>query len=203
MAHSPISRPDPFDAGEANSAPHSFANDSSHDLEEALSLTDLAATLSEHGGGSLSADLALDIILNDIVEQTRLATNASAAAIALVQGNEIVCRATTGENAPGLGVRLDAHSGLSGACVQTKECQRCDDTETDSRVDFDVCSQLGVRSILVYPVLKQGQLVGVTEIFSPRPNAFSEIMRHAIALNGSFFNTHRMLQQYVMNAYFL
>jgi starch phosphorylase len=27
-------------------------------------------------------------------------------------------------------------------------------------------------------------------------------MRHAIALNGSYFNTQRMLQQYVLNAYF-
>ena len=31
---------------------------------------------------------------------------------------------------------------------------------------------------------------------------FLDIMRHAIALNGSFFNTHRMLQQYVLKAYF-
>ncbi|MDX2213799.1 MAG: hypothetical protein SFY66_10990, partial [Oculatellaceae cyanobacterium bins.114] len=28
-----------------------------------------------------------------------------------------------------------------------------------------------------------------------------EIMRHTIALNASFFNTHRMVQQYVTNAY--
>jgi glycogen phosphorylase len=28
------------------------------------------------------------------------------------------------------------------------------------------------------------------------------IMRSAIALNGSFFNTQRMLEQYVLNAYF-
>jgi starch phosphorylase len=27
------------------------------------------------------------------------------------------------------------------------------------------------------------------------------VMRYAIALNGSFFNTHRMLQQYVLKAY--
>jgi len=27
------------------------------------------------------------------------------------------------------------------------------------------------------------------------------VMRHSIALNGSFFNTHRMLQQYVLKAY--
>ena len=31
---------------------------------------------------------------------------------------------------------------------------------------------------------------------------FIDVMRHAIALNGSFFNTQRMLQQYVLNAYF-
>jgi len=31
---------------------------------------------------------------------------------------------------------------------------------------------------------------------------FIEIMRHAIALNGSFFNTQRMVQQYVLKAYF-
>jgi len=27
-------------------------------------------------------------------------------------------------------------------------------------------------------------------------------MKHAIAFNASFFNTHRMVQEYVMNAYF-
>jgi starch phosphorylase len=32
---------------------------------------------------------------------------------------------------------------------------------------------------------------------------FTEIMRHSIALNGSFFNTQRMMQEYVMKAYFL
>ena len=31
---------------------------------------------------------------------------------------------------------------------------------------------------------------------------FIDIMRHAIALNGSFFNTQRMMQQYVLRAYF-
>jgi starch phosphorylase len=32
-------------------------------------------------------------------------------------------------------------------------------------------------------------------------DGFLDVMRHAIALNGSFFNTHRMLQQYVVKAY--
>lgn len=35
-----------------------------------------------------------------------------------------------------------------------------------------------------------------------RPDAYVEVMRSAIAVNGSFFNTQRMLAQYVLNAYF-
>ncbi|WP_435549478.1 alpha-glucan family phosphorylase [Desulfobacterium sp. N47] len=43
----------------------------------------------------------------------------------------------------------------------------------------------------------------VIPAFYNNRDRFIEIMRHAIALNGSFFNTQRMLQQYVTNAYFL
>jgi glycogen phosphorylase len=34
------------------------------------------------------------------------------------------------------------------------------------------------------------------------PFAYAEVMRYAISLNGSFFNTQRMVEQYVRNAYF-
>ncbi len=33
-------------------------------------------------------------------------------------------------------------------------------------------------------------------------DSWIEVMRHSIAMNGSFFNTHRMVEQYVSNAYF-
>jgi starch phosphorylase len=42
----------------------------------------------------------------------------------------------------------------------------------------------------------------VIPLFYRRKMQFIEVMRHAIALNGSFFNTHRMVQQYVLKAYF-
>jgi starch phosphorylase len=42
----------------------------------------------------------------------------------------------------------------------------------------------------------------VVPLFYGDRNGFIDVMRHAIALNGSFFNTHRMLQQYVLKAYF-
>jgi starch phosphorylase len=41
----------------------------------------------------------------------------------------------------------------------------------------------------------------ILPMFYGRPEAYRAVMRSAIALNGSFFNTQRMLRQYAQNAY--
>ncbi len=41
----------------------------------------------------------------------------------------------------------------------------------------------------------------ILPMFYAMPYAFATVMRNAIAVNGSYFNTHRMVQQYAMNAY--
>jgi starch phosphorylase len=41
----------------------------------------------------------------------------------------------------------------------------------------------------------------VLPLFYKEPEKFAEVMRSAIVLNGSFFNTQRMIEQYVKNAY--
>jgi glycogen phosphorylase len=42
----------------------------------------------------------------------------------------------------------------------------------------------------------------ILPMFYGLPQAYAEVMRNAIALNGSFFNTQRMVDQYVRNAYY-
>lgn len=42
----------------------------------------------------------------------------------------------------------------------------------------------------------------ILPIFYRDRDRFVDVMRHCIALNGSFFNTHRMIQEYVLKAYF-
>ena len=42
----------------------------------------------------------------------------------------------------------------------------------------------------------------VVPLFYQQPDRFVDVMRQAIALNGSFFNTQRMVLQYVQKAYF-
>jgi starch phosphorylase len=45
------------------------------------------------------------------------------------------------------------------------------------------------------------KLEQIIPMFYERRTAWTDVMRHAIALNASYFNTHRMVQQYVTNAY--
>jgi glycogen phosphorylase len=42
----------------------------------------------------------------------------------------------------------------------------------------------------------------ILPMFYQRPTAYAEVMRSAIAINGSFFNTQRMVAQYLANAYY-
>jgi TonB family protein len=167
-------QPDPSDSRHTTDESPRLAATHAGPRDLSLSLTELAHTLSDHTGGLASAELALDLVLHEIVEQARLVTNASGAAIALVRGEEMVCRATSGGNAPGLGVRLDTRRGLSGLCVLSRQAQICADTEHDPRVDVEACRQLGVRSILVVPILEGSDLLGVFEIFSPQRRTFGD-----------------------------
>ena len=130
-----------------------------------------------------AADVVVEGVIGEITEQFRLReileeacvlTGATGAAIALARGKELVCLATAGADAPDLGVCLDPNSGLSGSCIQNRQLQRCDDTETDPRVDPEACRQLGVRSIAVLPLVRGNELLGVFEILSSSPNAFGQ-----------------------------
>jgi TonB family protein len=139
---------------------------------------DLAAKFAAHSGGAFSSELtvelALEIVFNEIVEQACLATGATGAAIVLERDGEMVCRASSGTTAPELGSRLDRASGLSGECIRTRQICRCDDAQADPRADREASRRLGVRSVMVQPLLRKANLIGVLEVFSTRPAAFGE-----------------------------
>jgi TonB family protein len=141
-------------------------------------LGQLAAKFAAPTGAGLSPDLAVDLalqmVLHEIVEQACASSAATGAAIALYHDDELVCRASYGSTAPQLGSRLDLREGLSAECLRTGQIQLCNDVQTDLRVDLEVCSQWGVRSIIVLPLSRDQQVRGIFEIFSPRPSAFGE-----------------------------
>jgi TonB family protein len=127
------------------------------------------STASKRARGASPDDLAV------VAQRAQAFTNASGVAIALSEGNadEIVCRARSGASAPEVGAALRVNGTFTGLCIQTGKELRCDDCETDTRVDTAAIRALGIRSMVVTPIREESRVVGVLAAFAPTPHAFT------------------------------
>ena len=121
---------------------------------------------------SLAIDL--DSALQIVVQRAISLTRATGAAVALFEGGEMVCRATSGPDAPPVGTRLQMGNGFSGACVRLGQLLHCDDSELDELVDRESCRDLGIRCIMAAPIRSSDAVIGLIEIFSPDPRTFGD-----------------------------
>lgn len=115
-----------------------------------------------------------DALLNEIADEARRFMNADSIVIALRRSSAVVCVARAGTVGPAPGTQLDSRSGISAECLRQGRSLCCKDSETDPRVDGEVCRLLGIRSIAVVPVLQGTDVVGLLEAFSARPYAFQD-----------------------------
>jgi hypothetical protein len=123
---------------------------------------------------ALGSDLGAALQLTAERAQTLLRASGSAIALSDPDPDFMICRASSGPDAPPVGARLQVGSGFSGECVKRGVLLRCDDAEADERVDRESCRALGIRSILAAPVRVGEKSVGLVEVFSGQPNAFAE-----------------------------
>ena len=122
---------------------------------------------------SLGTDL--DAALALVAGRSMTLLQASAAAIALEEAESgMTCRASVGASAPPLGSKLQIGSGFSGDCVRAGRSRRCDDSETDQRVDPETCRALDIRSMIASPIRSGEKVIGLIELFSGEPNGFAE-----------------------------
>jgi putative methionine-R-sulfoxide reductase with GAF domain len=130
---------------------------------------------------SILEEPELDAALQLLVERAQYITGATGTALALPQAEEMVCRASAGTCAPAIGARLQVQHGLTGESITRRQLLRCDNAETDPRVNLEACRALGIASIVVLPLLRRdGEVRGLFELFSDHPYAFEE--RDLIAL---------------------
>jgi putative methionine-R-sulfoxide reductase with GAF domain len=136
-----------------------------------------AVTAVQREAESLGSDV--EAILSLVASRSQSLLHASGAAIALA-GKDVettrtmICRASSGPSAPPVGAALQVGSGFSGECVRTGTILRCDDAETDDRVDRESCRALGIRSLLAAPLRSDEKVIGLLEIFSAQPNSFDD-----------------------------
>jgi signal transduction histidine kinase len=121
-------------------------------------------------------------VMTLIAERTQKLTCAKGAAIELIERDELVYRVGTGMASQHVGLRLAIASSLSGECMRLNEILRCDDTESDPRVNRETCRKIGLRSMVVVPLYHSGGAVGVLKVLSTRPRAFSERDARALQL---------------------
>ncbi|HEY6532989.1 MAG TPA: sensor domain-containing diguanylate cyclase [Acidimicrobiales bacterium] len=130
-------------------------------------------------------------VMEMVMARTEELTAADGAAVEVVEDDDMVYRAVSGIVSSMLGLRLDVSASLSGLCVAEGVPLRCDDTLTDERVDREACQRAGIRSMMVVPLVLDGQPpIGVLKLVSARPDGFSELdvetlgrMAHFIALS--------------------
>jgi len=163
-------------AGAANAASSSSVPSSASRSMFRPNYTDTltASSAVQREAESLGTDL--EAVLSLIAHRSHSLLRASGAAIALA-GEDVttmICRASAGHSAPPVGATLHVGSGFSGECVRTGKMLRCDDSETDERVDRQSCAALGIRSMIAAPVGPAGKVIGLLEVFSSRPHAFGE-----------------------------
>jgi GAF domain-containing protein len=125
----------------------------------------------------------LKAALNLVAARALEITGSTGAAIAIGVQEQMTCRAMSGPTAPPLGAPLPLDSGLSGECLRSRRTLRCDDTESDPRVNHEACLRLGgVGSMLLVPLLRRNVAIGVLEVFSTRLRAFDESDEHVLEL---------------------
>jgi GAF domain-containing protein len=160
-------------------------------LDQAADSTSSIAALQQHVERLLAGGTEIAQVLNYLAERIVGLFQADGAAIALQQAETVRCVGSAGATAPEIGTELNVTSGISGVCFRSGVSQYCFDARGDERVDAATCEILGVRSILVVPVLVADRSVGLVEVFSVEDFFFNqkdiEQLASVAALVGTLF----------------
>jgi diguanylate cyclase (GGDEF)-like protein/PAS domain S-box-containing protein len=118
--------------------------------------------------------LDLKAVMQRIADRTRELTGGTSAAVRLLDGDALVCGATSGAPEIANPHRLPLGNNLSGHAMRSGRSLLCLDTETDERVDSALSRKRGVRSIIAVPLLHAGSAVGLLLLYGNKAGAFGE-----------------------------
>ncbi len=120
-----------------------------------------------------TTEAGADELMDRIAAMAQRLVGADGAAFELVEGEDMVYRAASGLAAGHVGLRLKLNASLSGQAAFAARTLRCDDSETDPRVDAAECRRIGLRSMIVTPLRGETGPVGVIKVMSARPGGFA------------------------------
>jgi len=112
-----------------------------------------------------------------IVEKARTIVHAQSAAIGIVQDEELIYSSTSGKTAiePGTHVPIAQSSAAPVLLPDSPlfgKILLCPDVKTAPEINYEICRDRGIRSLILVPVQYEGKIESILELASDRPNAF-------------------------------
>jgi len=126
----------------------------------------------------LEFQTALKLVAERVCEMT----NASGAAIAIIDGKNANYRAVFGRSTPASGKIIALDKAMFAPCLNTGQVFRCADANAEFLLDVDECKRRGIQSLIAVPVFHDGGVAGGLELYYASPNAFTEQNVHTCQL---------------------
>ena len=126
----------------------------------------------------LESDNAMAVV----AERTARITNASGAAIGILEGKIIQYRAGAGAPALPVGSQVPLETAICAICVRTGQVLRTPDINTEFLFDPELCRTREIQSLVAVPVYHDGNIVGALELYFDRLNGFAEQDIHTCQL---------------------
>ena len=121
-----------------------------------------------------NAELTPASAMQFVVDRAFTLTRADGAALAMWQGNQMICQAGAGTALTAVGSEVSTGGGLSGLAVRTGRAWRCNDSENDHRVNVEACRELGIRSVIAAPLNHLNRVLGILQVLSSEAYAFDD-----------------------------
>lgn len=126
-------------------------------------------------------DRAVDLALRRAQE----ITGADGATLEVVEHERVVCRAGLGPLKRLVGTKFDFQDGITGLCLTAGIPVLCRDTRSDHRVDVDAYERLGMRSLLVVPLLSCGHCLAALTVVSGEVGHFTQVDADMLEILGT------------------
>jgi hypothetical protein len=126
--------------------------------------------------------LEFESALKLVAERVCGMTNATGAAIGIIERNTVRYRAVTGHGNPAPGSIIPLDKAMFAPCLSTGDVFRCANANVEFLVDRDECKRRGIQSLIAVPVFQNGGIAGGLELYYASPNAFTEQNVHTSQL---------------------
>lgn len=113
-------------------------------------------------------------IMDLVTHRAQQITNAHGACVELIVKNELIYSASSGFAEHFLGLRLSTRNSLSGECIKLRTTLICSNIEEDSRVNKTACRKIGLKSMIVTPLICGKDVVGVLKVLSANVDHFTD-----------------------------